>query len=264
MVYAGGGVVLNNASHAADPPRAAARFSVHEHADGPRRLPRNRSAVHRHARHARHVRIEHGDAELRRADRRRRALRRPRDRQPGAFLPQPIARSSTSTSIRRRSRSGCKVDVPIVGYVGDVLDEMVKLVESSPQRPDPAALKAWWAEIKEWQRKDCLRYDTHERADQAAVRDREALRAHRRATRSSRPTSASTRCGRRSTTSSTSRGAGSIPAASARWASDCRRRWACSSSIPGRRSSASPAKRRSRCASRSSRPASSITCRSRS
>ena len=49
-----------------------------------------------------------------------------------------------------------KVDVPIVGYVGDVLDEMLKLIESSPQRPDPVALKAWWSEIKEWQRKDCL------------------------------------------------------------------------------------------------------------
>ncbi|MEO8977721.1 MAG: biosynthetic-type acetolactate synthase large subunit, partial [Casimicrobiaceae bacterium] len=52
-----------------------------------------------------------------------------------------------------------KVDVPIVGYVSEVLDEMIKLVEGSPQRPDAAALKAWWADIKEWQRKDCLRYD---------------------------------------------------------------------------------------------------------
>ncbi len=52
-----------------------------------------------------------------------------------------------------------KVDVPIVGYVGEVLDEMLKQVEGSPARPDPAALKAWWGEIKEWQRKDCLRYD---------------------------------------------------------------------------------------------------------
>src|SRR6185437_5869476 len=52
-----------------------------------------------------------------------------------------------------------KVDVPIVGYVADVLDEMLKLLESSGQRPDPAALKSWWAEIKEWQRKDCLNYD---------------------------------------------------------------------------------------------------------
>ncbi|MGE5089206.1 MAG: acetolactate synthase 3 catalytic subunit [Candidatus Levyibacteriota bacterium] len=52
-----------------------------------------------------------------------------------------------------------KVDIPIVGYVRDVLDEMVKIVESSPSRPDPATLKAWWGQIKEWQRRDCLRYD---------------------------------------------------------------------------------------------------------
>src|SRR5512132_3628616 len=60
------------------------------------------------------------------------------------------------SSISKRVR----VDVPIVGYVGDVLDEMLKLIESSGERPDPAALKAWWGEIKDWQRKDCLRYDT--------------------------------------------------------------------------------------------------------
>src|SRR5512137_2452994 len=53
-----------------------------------------------------------------------------------------------------------KVDVPIVGYVAEVLDEMLKLIESSAQRPDPAALKAWWSEIEEWRRKDCLKYDT--------------------------------------------------------------------------------------------------------
>ena len=85
-----------------------------------------------------------------------------------------------------------------------------------------------------------------------------------RATPSSPPTSASTRCGRRSSTSSTSRGAGSTPAASARWASACRRRWACSWRTRARPWPASPARRRSRCASRSSRPASSTTCRSRS
>src|SRR2546426_595845 len=52
-----------------------------------------------------------------------------------------------------------KVDVPIVGYVADVLEEMLKLIESSPQRPDTQALKEWWGQIKEWQRKDCLKYD---------------------------------------------------------------------------------------------------------
>ncbi len=72
---------------AVDAARAAAGFPVHEHADGPGRLPRHRSAVHRHAGHARHLRIEHGDAALRRADRHRRALRRPRDRQSRSLLP---------------------------------------------------------------------------------------------------------------------------------------------------------------------------------
>src|SRR2546429_1948873 len=52
-----------------------------------------------------------------------------------------------------------KGDVPIVGYVTEGLDEMLKLIESSNIRPDPAALKIWWGEIKEWQRKDCLKYD---------------------------------------------------------------------------------------------------------
>src|SRR3954449_11146945 len=52
-----------------------------------------------------------------------------------------------------------KVDVPIVGYVNDVLEDMARLIESSPQRPDPQALKELWAQIKEWQRKDCLRFD---------------------------------------------------------------------------------------------------------
>ena len=49
--------------------------------------------------------------------------------------------------------------MPIVGYVADVLDEMLKLIESSPQRPDAQALKEWWGQVKDWQRKDCLRYD---------------------------------------------------------------------------------------------------------
>ena len=70
MVYAGGGVDPERRGAAADAPRAPARLPVHQHADGPRRVSRHRSAVHRHARHARHLRVEHGDAELRRADRR--------------------------------------------------------------------------------------------------------------------------------------------------------------------------------------------------
>jgi acetolactate synthase-1/2/3 large subunit len=52
-----------------------------------------------------------------------------------------------------------KVDVPIVGNVREVLDDLIRLIEAGRDRPDPKALKAWWAQIGEWKSKDCLRYD---------------------------------------------------------------------------------------------------------
>jgi len=52
-----------------------------------------------------------------------------------------------------------KVDVPIVGNVKDVLEEMIKLFESSKEKPDAAALKPWWTQIQAWRSKDCLKYD---------------------------------------------------------------------------------------------------------
>ncbi|HZR69813.1 MAG TPA: acetolactate synthase 3 catalytic subunit [Burkholderiales bacterium] len=52
-----------------------------------------------------------------------------------------------------------KVDVPIVGNVREVLDDLIKLLEASREKPDARALKAWWAQIGEWKAKDCLRYD---------------------------------------------------------------------------------------------------------
>ena len=52
-----------------------------------------------------------------------------------------------------------KVDVPIVGKVKDVLEEMIKLLESSKEKPDASALKAWWTQIQQWRSRDCLKYD---------------------------------------------------------------------------------------------------------
>ncbi|OGA02458.1 MAG: acetolactate synthase, large subunit, biosynthetic type [Betaproteobacteria bacterium RIFCSPLOWO2_02_FULL_64_12] len=52
-----------------------------------------------------------------------------------------------------------KVDVPIVGNVRDVLEDLVKVLEASRERPDQKTLKAWWAQIELWKSKDCLRYD---------------------------------------------------------------------------------------------------------
>ena len=36
---------------------------------------------------------------------------------------------------------------------------MLRILESSPQRPDPRRSRPGGAQIKEWQRKDCLKYD---------------------------------------------------------------------------------------------------------
>ena len=52
-----------------------------------------------------------------------------------------------------------KVDVPIVGAVGQVLREMIKLLKASERTPDEAALKEWWKQIEEWRAMDCLKYE---------------------------------------------------------------------------------------------------------
>jgi acetolactate synthase I/II/III large subunit len=51
------------------------------------------------------------------------------------------------------------VDVPIVGNVPDVLDELIKLLELRKEKPDQSTLDAWWAQIDSWRERDCLRYD---------------------------------------------------------------------------------------------------------
>ena len=52
-----------------------------------------------------------------------------------------------------------KVDVPIVGNIPDVLEEMLRLFRGGETRPDPVALREWWEQIEQWRGRDCLRYD---------------------------------------------------------------------------------------------------------
>jgi acetolactate synthase-1/2/3 large subunit len=52
-----------------------------------------------------------------------------------------------------------KVDVPIVGNVREVLEELTRLLDGQAHKIDQKALKAWWAQIELWRGKDCLRYD---------------------------------------------------------------------------------------------------------
>jgi acetolactate synthase-1/2/3 large subunit len=51
-----------------------------------------------------------------------------------------------------------KVDVPIVGDVADVLDELSKLLDSAEVKPDGQALANWWKQINEWRGSNCLKY----------------------------------------------------------------------------------------------------------
>ncbi len=59
------------------------------------------------------------------------------------------------SSISKRVR----VDVPIVGEVAQVIEEMVKLLKAGEVKPDESALKAWWTQIELWRAQDCMKYD---------------------------------------------------------------------------------------------------------
>ena len=53
------------------------------------------------------------------------------------------------------------VDVPIVGDVATVLQEMNHLLETSKKQPQKKAVEAWWQTINSWRAKNCMTYDHH-------------------------------------------------------------------------------------------------------
>jgi acetolactate synthase I/II/III large subunit len=59
------------------------------------------------------------------------------------------------SSISKRVR----VDVPIVGNITDVLDDMTRLLEAGREKLDAPALRTWWKQIDEWRGRDCLKFD---------------------------------------------------------------------------------------------------------
>jgi len=52
-----------------------------------------------------------------------------------------------------------KVDIPIVGEVKPVLEQMIELIKDHKHKPHKKALEAWWAQIGEWQALKCLEFD---------------------------------------------------------------------------------------------------------
>ena len=65
-------------------------------------------------------------------------------------------------------------DVPIVGPVGNVLDEMVALLDESKETPDAEAIAAWWKQINEWRPRHAMRY---EKNDNGLMKPQEVIEA---------------------------------------------------------------------------------------
>ncbi len=51
------------------------------------------------------------------------------------------------------------VDLPIVGDVGHILEDMLKIWKSRGRKTNKAGLKKWWAQIAEWKAVKCLSYE---------------------------------------------------------------------------------------------------------
>ena len=51
-----------------------------------------------------------------------------------------------------------KVDIPIVGDIKDVLNELISMIKESGLKPDSNSLGAWWDTIEGWRKRDCMKY----------------------------------------------------------------------------------------------------------
>ena len=51
-----------------------------------------------------------------------------------------------------------KVDIPIVGNVEDVLQELLAQLDAAETKQNAPALSNWWKQINEWRSRDCLKF----------------------------------------------------------------------------------------------------------
>jgi len=51
-----------------------------------------------------------------------------------------------------------KVDIPIVGDLKEVLEEMIRQLEAGTQRPDPEQIAPWWKQVEEWRGRECMKF----------------------------------------------------------------------------------------------------------
>lgn len=68
-------------------------------------------------------------------------------------------------------------DIPIVGPVNSVLDEMLEIVKASPDRPDPQAMDSWWLQIEEIRSRHGLLVNPNYDASTDLIKPQEVVRA---------------------------------------------------------------------------------------
>ena len=64
-----------------------------------------------------------------------------------------------------------KTDIPIVGDVGHVLEDILKVWKARGRKTDKAGLAEWWDHIEEWRKVDCLKF----RPNSKTIRPQHAL-----------------------------------------------------------------------------------------
>ncbi|SFD78248.1 acetolactate synthase, large subunit [Sulfitobacter brevis] len=52
-----------------------------------------------------------------------------------------------------------RIDIPIVGDVGHVLEDLLKIWKSRGRKTESAGLAKWWKKIDEWRAVDCLKFE---------------------------------------------------------------------------------------------------------
>ncbi len=76
-----------------------------------------------------------------------------------------------------------KADIPIVGDIGHVLEDILKIWKSRGRKTDKGALEKWHAQINEWRKVDCLAYaasETSIKPQHALARLQELTKDHDR------------------------------------------------------------------------------------
>ncbi|MGA0617652.1 acetolactate synthase 3 large subunit [Paracoccus sp. KR1-242] len=74
------------------------------------------------------------------------------------------------------------VDLPIVGDVGHVLEDMLKIWKARGRRTNAEGVRQWWTQIEQWKAVKCLTYRNSDKVikPQHALERLQALTAHRK------------------------------------------------------------------------------------